>query len=127
MKRVIGLAHLTMLDVAPPELVSVAAAAGFGSVGLRVAPVTRAEVHWPMSAGSPMLAETAGRCADTGVGVHAVEAITLGPGSGTGSGQSSTMTTSPSPVRTAAFISPPFPGSAARARSDDGSMHELVR
>jgi sugar phosphate isomerase/epimerase len=29
-----------------------------------------------------MLAETLGRCADTGIGVHAVEAITLGPGAG---------------------------------------------
>lgn len=82
MKRVIGLEHLTMLDVAPPELVSLAAAAGFDTVGLRVAPVTPAEDPWPMSAGSPMLAETLGRCADTGVGVHSVEAITLGPGAG---------------------------------------------
>lgn len=80
MERVIGLEHLTMLDVAPPDFVSLAAAAGFGSVGLRVAPVTPAEEPWPMSPGSPMLAQTVARCADTGVRVHAVEAIALGPG-----------------------------------------------
>ena len=38
MTRVAGLDHLTLLVVAPPELVAVAAAAGFDAVGLRVAP-----------------------------------------------------------------------------------------
>jgi sugar phosphate isomerase/epimerase len=81
MKRAIGLEHLTLLEIAPPELVSLAAAAGFDTVGLRVAPVTEGEQTWPLQAGSPMLSETLRRCADTGVGVHAVEAIALGPGS----------------------------------------------
>jgi sugar phosphate isomerase/epimerase len=80
MERSIGLEHLTLLDVAPPEFVSLAAAAGPDTVGLRVAPVTRDEAAWPLSPGSPMLAETRRRCADTGVSVHAVEAIVLGPG-----------------------------------------------
>jgi sugar phosphate isomerase/epimerase len=81
MKRAIGLEHLTLLEVAPPELVTVAAAAGFDTVGLRVAPVTPGEETWPLHPGSPMLAETRRRCADTGVLVHAVEAVSLGPGS----------------------------------------------
>jgi sugar phosphate isomerase/epimerase len=80
MERAIGLEHLTLLDIAPPEFVSLAAAAGFDCVGLRIAPVTATEEAWPMSPGSPMLAETLRRCADTGVGVHAVEAIALRPG-----------------------------------------------
>ena len=80
MKRAVGLEHLTLLDVAPPELVSVAAAAGFDAVGLRIAPVAAGEEPWPMSPGSPMLAETRRRCADTGVAVHAVEAIVIRPG-----------------------------------------------
>jgi sugar phosphate isomerase/epimerase len=82
MKRAIGLEHLTLLEVAPPEFVSLAAAAGFDTVGLRVCPVTSGEQAWPVSPGSPMLAETVRRCADTGVSVHAVEAIALGPRSG---------------------------------------------
>jgi sugar phosphate isomerase/epimerase len=81
MKRGTGLEHLTMLDVAPPELVSVAAGAGFDAVGLRIAPVTPDEDPWPMAPGSAMLAETLRRCAATGVGVLATEAIALGPGS----------------------------------------------
>ena len=79
MKRAIGLEHLTLLECAPPEFVSLAAAAGFDTVGLRVSPVTRGEQAWPLSPGSPMLAETMRRCSDTGVSVHAVEAIALGP------------------------------------------------
>jgi sugar phosphate isomerase/epimerase len=81
MKRAIGLEHLTLLHMPPPELVTVAAAAGFDTVGLRVAPVTPNEDTWPVYPGSPMLAETRRRCTDTGVSVHSVEAIALGPGS----------------------------------------------
>lgn len=79
MARLIGLEHLTLLDLAPPEFVSVAASAGFGAVGLRIAPVTPGEEPWPMSAGSPMLAETARRCAGAGITVLGVEAIRLVP------------------------------------------------
>ena len=80
MERAIGLEHLTLLDIAPPEFVSLAAAAGFDSVGLRIAPVARGEETWPLSPGSAMLTETLRRCADAGVSVHAVEAIALRPG-----------------------------------------------
>jgi sugar phosphate isomerase/epimerase len=76
-----GLEHLTMLDVAPPEFVTMAAGAGFDAVGLRVAPVTPGEEAWPVSPGSPMLAETMRRCGGTGLFVLDVEAIPLGPGS----------------------------------------------
>src|SRR4029453_13957320 len=37
MTRQISLAHLTVLDTTPPELVSVAAAAGFRTIGIRLA------------------------------------------------------------------------------------------
>jgi len=77
--RVIGLEHLTLLGVPPPDLVTVAAEAGFGAVGLRVSPATDGERPWPMDPGSPMLAETALRCADAGIAVLDVEVIRLGP------------------------------------------------
>ena len=80
--RAVGLEHLTLLDVAPPEFVTLAAGAGFDAVGLRIAPVSLGEESWPMSPGSPMLAETRRRCADAGVTVHAVEAIVIRPGAG---------------------------------------------
>jgi sugar phosphate isomerase/epimerase len=78
-QRETGLDHLTLLDVAPPDFVSVAAQAGFQTVGLRISPVTPGEEAWPMFPGSPMLAETVRRCAGTGVAVLDVEVIRLGP------------------------------------------------
>lgn len=81
MERATGLEHLTMLDIAPPEFVTLAGGAGFDAVSLRVAPVTPREEVWPVGPGSAMLAETIRRCADTDVCVLAVEAIALGPGS----------------------------------------------
>jgi sugar phosphate isomerase/epimerase len=80
MTRTLGLEHLTLLTVPPPELVTLAATAGFTAVGLRIAPATDDEPAWPMTPGSPMLAETAGRCAQDGITVLDVEAIRLGPG-----------------------------------------------
>ena len=80
MKRATGLDHLTMLDVAPPEFVGLAAAAGFSTVGLRIAPVTPGEEAWPVLPGSPMLAETLRRLTDTGVRVLCAEAIAVGAG-----------------------------------------------
>ena len=79
MARVTGLEHLTLLGLAPPEFVSVAAGAGFGAVGLRISPASAGEEPWPMRPGSPMLAETVRRCAATQVEVLDVEAIRLGP------------------------------------------------
>ena len=73
-----GLEHLTLLGVSPPDLVTVAAAAGFDAVGLRISPATDGERPWPVSPGSPMLAETVRRCADTGITVLDVEAVRLG-------------------------------------------------
>jgi len=79
---VTGLEHLTLLKVPPPDLVLIAADTGFTSVGLRISPATDGERPWPMAPGSPMLAETLRRCADTGVSVLDVEAVRLGAGTG---------------------------------------------
>ena len=75
--RVLALDHLTLLDVAPPDFVALAAGAGFDAVGLRIAPATAAESPWPMSPGSRMLAQTVQRCRDTGVAVLDTEVILL--------------------------------------------------
>ncbi len=75
--RVLALDHLTLLDVAPPDFVALAAGAGFDAVGLRIAPATAEESRWPMSPGSRMLAETVRRCQDGGVTVLDTETILL--------------------------------------------------
>jgi sugar phosphate isomerase/epimerase len=77
-ERLISLAHLTLIDLAPPDLVTVAAAAGFGGVGVRLTPV-RNGPEYPIHPGSPMLRETVRRLADSGVQVLDVEVIRLRP------------------------------------------------
>jgi sugar phosphate isomerase/epimerase len=73
----VGMDHLTMLDVSPPDLVTIAREAGFDSVSLRVAASTPREEPWHMSAGSPMIEETARRLDDTGVRVLSVEVVRI--------------------------------------------------
>jgi sugar phosphate isomerase/epimerase len=75
----VGIGHLTMLDKAPPDWVSLAHDAGFDAVGIRAAPIGPTEEEWPMRAGSPMLAETLRRMDDTGVRVLDAEIIRIDP------------------------------------------------
>ncbi len=76
-RRELALEHLTLLDVAPPDLVSLAAGAGFDAVSLRISPATDGEQPWPVSPGSRMLADTLRRLDDTGLRVLGAEAIRL--------------------------------------------------
>lgn len=75
----VGIDHLTMLDVSPPELVTVAREAGFDTVSPRVVASTPSEEPWLMTPGSPMLEETARRLDKTGIRVLAVEVVRIGP------------------------------------------------
>ncbi|MFI6875657.1 sugar phosphate isomerase/epimerase family protein [Streptomyces sp. NPDC050400] len=72
-----GIAHLTLLGCPPPELVDVAAAAGFDFVGLRVVPATAGEEQYPMSGPGSLLDETLLRLKDTGLYVRDIEFLTL--------------------------------------------------
>src|SRR5205823_9643384 len=69
----LSLHHLTALDVAPPELVSIAAALGCDHVCLctQVEDATRA--IFPCVEDEAMVAAVAARCAETGVTVHNLE------------------------------------------------------
>jgi len=78
----IGIAHLTLLRLAPPELVTVAAEAGYDFVGIRVKAVTDGERQYPMKPGSPMSTETLRRLDDTGLTVRDIEFLTLRPDTG---------------------------------------------
>lgn len=75
----VGMDHLTMLDVSPPEMVGIAHEAGFDAVGLRIQAASPDEEPWPMGAGSPMLRETLLRLDATGVRVLGVEVARIGP------------------------------------------------
>jgi sugar phosphate isomerase/epimerase len=77
--REVGIDHLTMLDVSPPELVRVAREAGFDAISPRVTASTPSEEPWLMTPGSPMLEETARRLDDTGIRALSVEVVRIGP------------------------------------------------
>jgi sugar phosphate isomerase/epimerase len=79
-RRRIGLAHLTVLDTTPPELVSVAAAAGFRTIGVRLTATPSVGVPpYDMLHEGPMLRETLLRLADTGVSVLDTEFLRFEP------------------------------------------------
>ncbi len=78
----IGIAHLTLLALSPPELVSTAAEAGYDFVGVRVKAVTEGEHQYLMAPGSPMSRETLLRLSDTGLTVRDVEFLQLRPDTG---------------------------------------------
>jgi len=75
----IGLAALTVLELAPPDMVSCAHAAGFDAIGLRLIAATPEEVQHAMVGDTPLVRETAARLADTGLPVLDIEIFRLKP------------------------------------------------
>lgn len=78
--RELSLAHLTVLEATPPELVAVAAAAGFRQVGIRLYATPSVGVPpYDMLGDTPMLRVTQARLAETGVSVLDVEFLRFEP------------------------------------------------
>ncbi|HET7366450.1 MAG TPA: sugar phosphate isomerase/epimerase [Burkholderiales bacterium] len=77
MKRPLGLAALTVLELPHHEQVSVAAQAGYSHVGLRLVPVAGQPYQHPVD-----IAEIKARLADTGVRLLDVEVFRLTAGTG---------------------------------------------
>ena len=78
--RPISLAHLTVLDTTPPELVTVAAAAGFRTIGIRLTATPSVGVPpYDMLREGPMLRDTLARMAETGVSVLDTEFLRFEP------------------------------------------------
>jgi sugar phosphate isomerase/epimerase len=78
--REISLAHLTVLDTTPPELVDVAAAAGFRTIGIRLTATPSVGVpRYDILHDGPLLRETLARLADTGVSVLDTEFLRFEP------------------------------------------------
>lgn len=75
--RALSLAALTVLELAPPEMVSCAAAAGFSYVGLRLIPATPEDRKYPVIGDTPMVREIRARLATDGVEVLDVEVFRL--------------------------------------------------
>ena len=69
MQPLIGVSHMTAIELTPPQLVTAAEEAGIRHVGFRLAPARAGEAQHPMLGDTPMMRETLARLADTGVGV----------------------------------------------------------
>ena len=67
MKHDYSLAHLTVLSLAPPQVVEVAARAGYRYVGLRATRVTPDEVLYDLAHDRALMRETKARLAYTGI------------------------------------------------------------
>lgn len=77
MPRAFSLAHLTVLELAPPAMIQLAADCGYASVDLRLAPATPTDIDYRVLGDTPMRREILQRLADTGVRVYDVEIIRL--------------------------------------------------
>ena len=79
MAHPLGLAALTVLELAPPDMVTCAADAGFDCIGLRLIPATPDEVQHPMVGDTPLVRETERRLKDTGMRCLDIEIFRLKP------------------------------------------------
>ena len=74
-----SLAHLTVLSLAPPEVVKVAARTGYQTVGLRLLRVMETTPGYPLMDDKPMMRATKTAVAATGVGVLDIELVRITP------------------------------------------------
>jgi sugar phosphate isomerase/epimerase len=74
-----SLAALTVLELAPPEMIELAARCGYQKVGLRLLPATPGGVAWRLMDDAPLLRETLARLRSTGVSVADLEVVAFRP------------------------------------------------
>jgi sugar phosphate isomerase/epimerase len=79
MRHDYSLAHLTVLSLTPPQVVDVAARAGYRYVGLRLTRVTPDEPLYDLAHDRALMRETKARLNDTGIAVHDVELFRMDP------------------------------------------------
>ena len=77
MNRDFSLSHLSALPIGPPDLIDLAADAGFRSVGIRLCSPMAGGPEWPLQSGSPELRETLARMKGRGVRVFDIEVLAL--------------------------------------------------
>lgn len=77
--QIFSLAALTVLELSPPDMVEVAARAGYSHVGLRLEPATPQEHHFPLMADAELRRQTRQRLLDTGIKVLDIEILRLKP------------------------------------------------
>jgi sugar phosphate isomerase/epimerase len=76
---VFSLAALTVLDLAPPAMIELAARCGYEKVGLRLLPATPGGVAYRLMEDPPLMRETMARLHATGVTVADLEVVAFRP------------------------------------------------
>lgn len=76
----LSLAHLTVLDQPPPDMIRMAARLGYDSVGLRLIRVTDTSAGYPLHNDPAALRATRAALDDTGIIVNDIEFVRLTPG-----------------------------------------------
>lgn len=77
--RSISLAHLTVLDAGPLDLIDAGAAGGFDAIGLRIVPPLPGDAIVPVVGDIPLQRRIKERLAATGIRILDIEAIWLSP------------------------------------------------
>jgi len=73
----LNLAHLNVLELAPPDVIAVAETAGFRTAGLRLSPARPEETPPPVYGDTPMRRDLISRIEDSGVGILEIELLWL--------------------------------------------------
>ena len=79
LKSPLSLAHLTVLSLAPPDMIEVAARTGYQTVGLRLIKVTETTPGYPLMDNKPMMRATKSAAAASGIGVLDIEFVKITP------------------------------------------------
>lgn len=79
MTTAFSLAHLTVVGLAPPEMIRVAARTGYSTVGLRLIRVTDTTPGYPLMDDPAMMRDTRAAMAETGVSVLDIEFVRITP------------------------------------------------
>ena len=74
-----SLAHLTVIRLAPPQVIEVAARTGYDTVGLRLIGGTEITPAYPLMDDKPLMRATKAAMAATGVGVLDIEFVRITP------------------------------------------------
>ena len=75
-----SLAHLTVIDQTPPDVIRIAAETGYDAVGLRLLAVSETTPGYPLMSDARMLRETRQAIALTGIKVLDIEFVRITPG-----------------------------------------------
>jgi sugar phosphate isomerase/epimerase len=75
----LGVAHFSAIDVEPAKFVSMAAAAGFSSVGLRLHPAFPGAPYYELPAGSDVARDVKARMDGEGISLYDIEFVVIGP------------------------------------------------